>query len=127
MDDAELEELRQKRIAEIQSRQSAAEHQAKQEVAAKQQIEALLKQILTPDAMEQWGNLKYRDAMSGTSYAHQVALLLVQAAQNGQVQGKINKEQLKRFLQIVHEKTHREISINVKGLSERLRSRDDTK
>jgi len=121
MEDEELESIRQKKLAELQQQQEAAEQRAQQETAAKQQIETVLRQILTPDAWEQWNNLKYRDSISGTSFAHQVAVLLIQAAQSGQIQGQITKEQLKRFLAVVQQKTSREI--NIKGLSEKFRSR----
>ena len=120
MDEQELDALRQKKLAELQQQQQEAEQQAQQEASAKQQIETVLKQILTQDAWEQWNNLKYRDSISGTSYAHQVAITLIQATQGGQIQGPINKEQLKRFLAVVQQKTRREI--NIKGLSEKFRS-----
>ena len=101
MDDAELESIRQKKLAELQQQQESAEHMAQQENSAKHQIETVLRQILTPDAWEQWNNLKYRDTVSKTTFAHQVGMMLIQASQSGQVPGKINKEQLKRFLAVV--------------------------
>jgi len=120
MEDEELESIRQKKLAELQQQYAEAEQRAQQETVAKQQIETVLRQILAPDAWEQWNNLKYRDNISGTSFAHQVAILLIQAAQSGQIQGQISKEQLKRFLAVVQQKTSREIKI--KGLSEKFRS-----
>lgn len=116
MDDEEIEEIRQRRIAEMQEQQQVAQQRAQQEAAAKHQIEEVLKQILTQDAWDQWNNLKYRDSMSGSTFAHQVAIMLIQAAQSGQIQGKINKEQLKKFLSVVQQKTQRDINIKfVKG------------
>jgi programmed cell death protein 5 len=120
MNEQELEAIRQKKLAELQEQQAVAQQHAQQEASAKHQVETVLKQILTPDAWEQWNNLKYRDTISRTGNAHRVAILLIQAVQTGQVQGKINKEQLKKFLSIVQEKTHREI--NIKGLSDKFRT-----
>ena len=120
MDEAELESIRQKKLAELQQQQQIQEQQAQQEATAKHQIESALRQILEPDAWEQWNNLKYRDAISRTTFAHQVGVMLIQAAQSGQLQGKISKDQLKRFLSVVQQKTQRDI--NIKGLSEKFRS-----
>jgi len=122
MDDTELNEIRQKKLAELQEQREAAQESAKQEDIAKQQIEQVLHKFLTPDAWEQWNNLKYRDALAQTKYAHQVAMMLIEVVQSGQIQGKINKEQLKRFLTVVQQKTRREI--NIRGLSEKFRNNE---
>lgn len=59
-----------------------------------EQINLLMKQILTPEARQRLNNIK----LVKPDFANQVELYLIQLYQSGMVQGKINDEKLKEIL-----------------------------
>ena len=102
---SELDEIRQKRMAELQAQQAAMQNQAQQQAAAQaQQQEAqaqfeaqkkqILAQILTPEARNRLGNLK----LTKPEMVNQIELQLIQSAQAGSLRGKVTDEQLKVLL-----------------------------
>ncbi len=101
MDD-ELEEIRKRRLAEIQKQQAQQQptdvqaayqqEQAKAEMDAQKQ--AILRQILTPEARERLTTLK----MSRAALGEQLEIQLISLAQSGRLQSKIDDEQLKTLL-----------------------------
>ncbi len=101
MDD-ELEEIRKRRLAEIQKQQAQQQptdvqaayqqEQAKAEMDAQKQ--AILRQILTPEARERLTTLK----MSRAALGEQLEIQLISLAQSGRLQSKIDDEQLKSLL-----------------------------
>ena len=120
---SDLDEIRQKRMAELQAQQAAAQQQQaqQQQVAAQQmqqqeaqaQFEAqkkqILGQILTPEARNRLANLK----LTKPELVNQIELQLIQSAQSGSLRGKVTDEQLKVLLrQIAGQK--REIKITRK-------------
>ena len=117
---SDLDEIRQKRMAELQAQQAAAQNQAQQQAAAQaQQQEAqaqfeaqkkqILGQIMTPEARQRLANLK----LTKPEMVNQIELQLIQSAQAGSLRGKVTDDQLKVLLrQIAGQK--REIKITRK-------------
>ena len=94
MNEEEIEELRRRRLLQLQRR--LAEEQ--QQVQVQQQIEiqkqALLRRILTSDARQRLTNLK----MVKPEFAQQLELQLIQLAQQGKIAIPVTDEQLKEIL-----------------------------
>ena len=117
---SELDEIRQKRMAELQAQQAAAQQQMQQQqVAQMQQQEAqakfeaqkkqILGQILTSEARNRLANLK----LTKPELVNQIELQLIQSAQAGSLRGKVTDDQIKVLLrQIAGQK--REIKITRK-------------
>ena len=117
---SDLDEIRQRRMAELQAQQAAAQNQAQQQAMAQaQQQEAqaqfeaqkkqILGQIMTPEARQRLANLK----LTKPEMVNQIELQLIQSAQAGSLRGKVTDDQIKVLLrQIAGQK--REIKITRK-------------
>lgn len=117
---SDIDEIRQRRMAELQAQQAAAQNQAQQQAMAQaQQQEAqaqfeaqkkqILGQIMTPEARQRLANLK----LTKPEMVNQIELQLIQSAQAGSLRGKVTDDQLKVLLrQIAGQK--REIKITRK-------------
>ena len=117
---SDLDEIRQRRMAELQAQQAAAQNQAQQQAMAQAQqqkaqaqFEAqkkqILGQIMTPEARQRLANLK----LTKPEMVNQIELQLIQSAQAGSLRGKVTDDQLKVLLrQIAGQK--REIKITRK-------------
>jgi len=101
---SDIEELRRKRMEELQ--QQAAQQASGQQVsdAAEQErmrreLEAqkkqVMMQILTPEARSRLANIR----LTKPEYVDQIELQLIQLAQTGRIKSKITDEQLKVLLQ----------------------------
>jgi programmed cell death protein 5 len=94
----ELEELKKKKLQELQQKQQQALHQQAQEQAQLQQqieqLEAAVKQFFTKEALERYGNLK----AAHPEKAVQVLVVLGQLAQSGKIAQKVTDDQLKALL-----------------------------
>ena len=94
MSEEEIEELRRKKLLQLQ--RTLAEEQQRAQV--QQQIEiqkqALLRRILTSDARQRLTNLK----MVKPEFAQQLELQLIQLAQQGKIAIPVTDEQLKEIL-----------------------------
>jgi programmed cell death protein 5 len=94
MSENEIEELRRRKLLELQRRLA----QEQQKIQMQQQIEvqkqAVLRRILTPKARQRLTNLK----MVKPEFAEQLELQLIQLAQQGRVNIPITDEQLKDIL-----------------------------
>jgi len=94
VDEAQLELLRRRRMAELQ--RAAAEEQRRAQ--AKEQVEvqkqAVLRQILTPEARQRLANIK----MVKPEFADQLEMQLIQLVQSGRVSVPITDSQLKDAL-----------------------------
>ncbi len=91
----ELEYLRQKRMKELlnaQVQQQSEEVKLQQQL---QQLEAMIKQLFTKDALERYSNLK----VAHPEKAVQLLMLITQLLQHNQLSGKIDDQTLKSILQ----------------------------
>ncbi|MEK6946196.1 MAG: DNA-binding protein [Nanoarchaeota archaeon] len=94
-----LDDLRRKRLEELMrlQQQNAGQQNDEQSQMRQQieQMESVVKQFFTKDALARYGNLK----SAHQEKAIQLLVVLFQAIQKGQVQGKIEDELLKKILQ----------------------------
>lgn len=98
--DEELDALRRRRLAELQARaqqqrvDEVAQAQAEAREEQEAQTEQFLRQILTPEARERLARLK----MARPEEARALEAQLIQLAQSGRLQGRVDDEQLKLIL-----------------------------
>ena len=99
----ELEEIRRRKLSELRAAQlEKIQQQAKEEEQLKQQIEQLetiVKQALTKEALQRYGNLK----AAFPDRAVQLLVILAQAIQSGQI-NKIDDDTLKEILKKISPK-----------------------
>ena len=94
MSENELEKLRRKKLLELQ--REIAEEQQKTEVQQQLELQkqALLRNILTPEARQRLANLK----MVKPEFTSQLELQLIQLAQQGKLPIPLADKQLKQIL-----------------------------
>lgn len=95
MSDDELEAIRQRKMASL--KEQALREQAEEQAAveAQAQKEAILRQILTPEARQRLTNIK----MVKPQFAEQIEMQLIQLASTGRLKSRVTDEQLKTLLQ----------------------------
>ncbi|MEM1628300.1 MAG: DNA-binding protein [Desulfurococcaceae archaeon] len=101
--DEELEALRRKKLAELQKR-------VEEEKARRQQIEAILRRILTPEARERLNNIRLVKPELADLLEEQLIVL----AQNRRIPIPVTDEFLKQLLSELYEQTYREPKIKFK-------------
>jgi programmed cell death protein 5 len=94
MSDEELDQIRKRKLLSMQQRNNAEDRQAQAEQQLEAQKQALLRQILTPEARERLNNLK----MVKPEFTEQLELQLIQTAQNGKLPIPLSDPQLKQIL-----------------------------
>ena len=109
MEDAELEELRRRKMAELQRQgeQQAVMEQQTQAIEAQRQ--AILRQLLTPEARDRLANVR----LAYPEIARTVEDQLIRLAQMGQISSQIDDQVLKQILRKVSPQK-REINIERK-------------
>ena len=106
--DEELERLRQRRLMELQAQQQQQEEINRVQAEAEAKKEALLRQILTPEARQRLTNIR----IVRPDFGEQLELQLIQVAQSGRVNLPIDDSVLKRLLtQIQARQSKRDIKI----------------
>ncbi|HDN65250.1 MAG TPA: DNA-binding protein [Methanosarcinales archaeon] len=100
----ELEEIKRRRLEQMQQQQAGAQYQAQQQQAQQQQVDeakqTILRKILTPDARERLTSLK----LARPQLAEQVEMQLISLAQSGRLQSMIDDAKLKTLLQQIQPK-----------------------
>ncbi|MDR0900405.1 MAG: DNA-binding protein [Methanobrevibacter sp.] len=99
---SDLDELRRKRMEELQRQAAAGNQQQAQQQMQQQQMQQemeaqkkqIMMQILTPEARSRLANLR----LTKPEFVDQIEIQLIQLAQTGRVQNKITEEQLKTLL-----------------------------
>jgi programmed cell death protein 5 len=97
MEDAELEELRRRKMAELQRQQEAQAMAQEQQHQVDQQRQAIMRQILTPQARDRMANLK----MAYPDIARLVEDQLIGLVQAGRIQQQVDDNTLKEILRRV--------------------------
>ena len=95
MSEDELEAIRRKKLEELQRQALAAQQEEMQRKQAEQQIEAIMKQLLTPEARERLTNLK----IVKPQLVQAVEIQLIQLAQAGRITKPLTDDQIKALLQ----------------------------
>lgn len=101
--DEELEAIRMRKLAELKRKME-------EEREKRARIEAMLRQILTPEARERLSNLRLIKPELAASLEEQLILL----AQSKKIPIPVTDEFLKRLLSELYEQTHRETKITFK-------------
>jgi programmed cell death protein 5 len=92
--DEELDALRQRRYSDLQHAAVEEQRQTETRRQIEAQKQAVLKQILTPEARQRLTNIK----MVKPEFAQQIELQLIQLAQTGRIKVPITDDQLKEAL-----------------------------
>ncbi len=95
MSDEELDEIRQRKLAAMRDQGLDAQAQEQAAAEAQAQREALLRQILTPEARSRLTNIR----MVRPQLAEQIEMQLIQLAGSGRLKARVTDEQLKALLQ----------------------------
>ncbi|MDR2544914.1 MAG: DNA-binding protein [Methanobrevibacter sp.] len=102
----DIDELRRKRMEELQQQAMVAENQQKMQQEMEVQKKQAMIQILTPEARDRLNNLR----LTKPDFVNQIELQLIQIVQSGSVKNKITDDQLKDLLRRVSG-SKREINI----------------
>jgi len=93
-EEPELEELRRRRMYELQQKLAQEQQRAQMQQQLEMQKQAILRRILTSEARQRLNNLK----MVKPEFANALELQLIQLVQAGKVQTPITDTQLKEIL-----------------------------
>jgi programmed cell death protein 5 len=94
MSDEELDEIRRRKLLAMQQRMGNEQKQTQAEQQLEAQKQALLRQILSPEARQRLTNLN----MVKPEFTEQLELQLIQLAQTGKLPIPISDAQLKQIL-----------------------------
>jgi len=100
--DYELEELKRRKMLELQRRME-------EERRRREQIEAVLRQILTPEARDRLANLR----LVKPELVDVVEEQLIALAKSGRIPVPVTDDFLKKLLEQIYEQSHRETRIRI--------------
>lgn len=103
----DLEELKRRKLLELQQRAQEEQAIQQQREAIEAQKKDILRQALTPEARQRLANVK----IARPEYAAQVENLLIQVAQSGQLRAKVDDAQLKDILSRLAAKGKKDFNI----------------
>ena len=92
--ESELDAIRRRKLQELQMQLAAEQQRTEQEHAVEAQKKAVLRQILTTEARQRLNRIK----LVKPTYAEQLELQLIQAAQTRRIKIPITDDQLKGLL-----------------------------
>jgi programmed cell death protein 5 len=92
--DDELEQLRRRKLSALQRQMADEQRQTQNQQKLEAQKEALMRNILSPEARQRLTNLK----MVKPEFTEQLELQLIQLAQQGRLPIPLSDEQLKQVL-----------------------------
>jgi programmed cell death protein 5 len=95
MSDDELEAIRQRKEAQLRDQALREQTNEQQQAEVQAQTEALLRQILTPEARARLTNVR----MVKPQFAEQIEMQLIQLASSGRLKDRVTDEQLRTLLQ----------------------------
>ena len=93
-EDRELEEIRRRKMLELQQRLAEEQRKIQMQQQIEMQKQAILRRILTPEARQRLTNIK----LVKPEFASQLELQLIQLAQAGRLNIPVTDEQLKIIL-----------------------------
>ena len=106
MSEFDVEQLKEKRLEELKQQIAAQQAAQQEQLQAEIQLNALLRNILSPEAKQRLSNI----SLVNKELYLQVSQVLLYLAKAGQLQGRISDEQLKSLLEKIKGKK-REIQI----------------
>ena len=105
--DEELEEIKRRKLLELQKRLIEEEQRRKAELEAEARRQALLRTILTPKARERLANVRLVKP-EVAKYVEDQIIALVNA---GRLRPPVDEDVVKELLEAIYEQTHREVRI----------------
>ena len=105
--DEELEELKRRRLIELQRRLEEERRAAEARKAFEARKQAALRIILTPEARQRLNNLR----IVRPEFVEKLELELIQAVQMGRISPPITDAQLKKILVLLQKSQRRDIRI----------------
>jgi programmed cell death protein 5 len=103
----DIDEIRQRKLAELQRKAEEEKSQEKAEQDAQLQKQLILRSILTPEARSRLTNLR----LSRPEYANTIEMQLIGLAQSGNLRGKVTDTQLKELLRKLSRQRSRSTTI----------------
>lgn len=97
MDEDELEEIRRRKMAELQRISEQQEAQDQMEAQARAQRQSVLRQILTPEARERLGRI----TLAYPDLARDIENRLITLAQSGRINSTIDDTTLRQILRAI--------------------------
>ncbi len=110
VEDEELERIKRKKLLELQRRLAEEEERRRQQELIEAQKRAILRRILTAEALERLSNIR----LVNPQLAEFVENQLIQLAQAGRIPTPVTDEMLKKILEQIYRYTRKEYRIRFK-------------